>query len=169
MSRYLEPQQLPSPVSQNYKHEQKVEGQRLNNTQINSGYRRLHDFAEMSSNSAMVACRPVHVFRDRRLGDFEPKHQKLTVNSGRTPQRVVFAHSLNEFAQAAINPRPPCPISRSPSPKGSKTRTMPTQDGLRQNHLGRTLGQSRVMQTSRARSLPCSRRRGGARRKAMLS
>ena len=43
----------------------------------------------------------------------------------------------DQISQATINPRPPCPITRFPTPKHFETSAMPTQDGLRLYHLGR--------------------------------
>ena len=44
----------------------------------------------------------------------------------------------DQISQATINPRPPCPITRFPTPEHFETSAMPTQDGLRLNHLHRT-------------------------------
>src|SRR6516164_11253161 len=84
-----------------------------------------------------IAASP-HVFRDRRLGDFKSEHQKLTMDPGRAPQLVLLAHPPNEFTQAAINPRPSRPPPRFPPPIGSGAGTMPAQDRIGLNHLGRT-------------------------------
>jgi len=59
------------------------------------------------------------------------------MDPGRAPLRVFLAHPLNEITQAAINPRPPCPLSRFPAPESFEAYAMPSQDGLRLNHLGR--------------------------------
>jgi len=59
------------------------------------------------------------------------------MDPGRVPLRVFLAHPLNEITQAAINPRPPCPLSRFPAPESFEAYAMPSQDGLRLNHLGR--------------------------------
>src|SRR5262245_29558807 len=133
----LEPQQMPPAVPQNYEHKQKLEGQRPNNTQVNSSYR-----VRMIAQKCppILRWRPsasAHVLGNRRLGDFESEHQKLTVNPGGAPQRILLAHPLNEFAQAAIDPWSPRPPPRFPSPKGPEARTMPTQDRLGLNHVGR--------------------------------
>jgi hypothetical protein len=79
-----------------------------------------------------------HVFRDRRLGDFEPEHQQFAMDPGRAPQPVFLAHPLDEITQAPIDLGTPCPISRLPPPEHFKTSAMPTQDGIRLNHLDRT-------------------------------
>ena len=52
-----------------------------------------------------------------------------------------------------------------------KASAMPVPDHLRLHYLNsiKRLGQSRVIHTSRARSLPRSRRRRGLRPKAMVS
>jgi hypothetical protein len=60
------------------------------------------------------------------------------VDSRRAPQWILVAHPLNKITQATINSRPPCPISRFPTPEHSETSPVPPQDGLRLNDLGRT-------------------------------
>jgi hypothetical protein len=45
---------------------------------------------------------------------------------------------LDQVTQAAIDLRPPCSISRFPTPKHLEASAMPPQDGLRLNYLGRT-------------------------------
>ena len=61
-----------------------------------------------------------------------------------------------------------CPMSGFPAPESFEPRAMPAQDRLRLHHLGQN--ESRFGQiddyTNNARSLPCSRRRDGARLKA---
>ena len=39
-----------------------------------------------------------HVFCDRRFGSMDSEFQKFTVNSGRTPSRVVPAHGADQAA-----------------------------------------------------------------------
>jgi hypothetical protein len=56
----------------------------------------------------------------------------------RTPKWVFPTHPPDQISQTTINPRPPCPMTRFPTPKHSETSAMPTQDGLRLNHLHRT-------------------------------
>ena len=46
-----------------------------------------------------------------------------------------LTHPPDQFSQTTLNPRPPCPITRFPTPKHFETSAMPTQDGLRLNHL----------------------------------
>ena len=60
------------------------------------------------------------------------------MDPGRAPQPVFLAHPLDEITQAPIDLGTPCPISRFPPPEHFKTSAMPTQDGLRLYHLGRT-------------------------------
>jgi hypothetical protein len=60
------------------------------------------------------------------------------MDPGCAPQRVFSAHPLDQIAQAAINLWPPYPISGFPTPEHFETSAMPSQDGLRLNHLGRT-------------------------------
>jgi hypothetical protein len=72
------------------------------------------------------------------LSDFEPEHQQLAMDPGRTPPWVFPAHPLDHITQAAIDLGPPCPITGFPTPKYFETSAMPTQDGLRLNHLHHT-------------------------------
>ena len=58
------------------------------------------------------------------------------MDPGRAPLRIFLAHSLNEITQVTIDLRPPCPISRFPTPERCKANAMPPQNGLRLNHLG---------------------------------
>jgi hypothetical protein len=59
------------------------------------------------------------------------------MDPGCTPQRVFLAHSSDEIAQLTIDLRPPCPISRLPTPEHLEARAMPPQDGLGLNNLRR--------------------------------
>ena len=47
---------------------------------------------------------PHHVFRDRRLRDFEPEHQQLTVNPGRTPQWAFGTHPPDQVTKSRRRP-----------------------------------------------------------------
>ena len=76
-----------------------------------------------------------HVFRDRRLGDFGAEHQQLAMDPGCAPKWVFPTHPPDQISQAAINPWPPCPMTRFPTPKHFEPTAMPTQDGLWLNHL----------------------------------
>ena len=88
-----------------------------------------------------------------------------------SPLRVLPAHPLNEFTQAPIDLRPPCPVSGFPSPIPAKARTVPSQNGLRLHdpHRAEQLGPRRVIHNSNAQSLLRRRNRGGARLRAMPS
>src|ERR1035437_977141 len=158
-------------MAQDQKRKQEIKGQRWYNAHIDSG-----DRLSVISKKCLPSLRrriltTHHVFRDRRLGHLKAKHQKLAMDPGCAPQRVFPAHPPNQITQASIDPRPPCPIARFPTPEDFEVGAMPSQDGLRLNHLGHSeqVRPERVIHTSNARSLPCSRRRGGARRKATLS
>jgi hypothetical protein len=144
-----------------------------NHTQIDGG-----DRLRVVSKECLPALRrrrptPHHVFGDRRLGNLEPQHQELAMDPGRAPLRVFLADPLDEISQATIDLRAPCPLSGFSAPESFPARAMPSKDGLRLNHL-RHAEQVRPepghpYQTSSARPPPRSRRRGGARLKAMLS
>src|SRR5260221_13369917 len=79
--------------------------------------------------------------------------------------------SLNEITQATIDLRAPCPLSGFPAPESFPARAMPPKDRLRLNDLGRTdqVRPEPGHPYQQRRSLPRSRRRGGACLKAMLS
>src|SRR5271157_2653959 len=78
------------------------------------------------------------VLRHRRLGEFEAKLKQFTMDAGSAPQRVFPAHSSDQIAELAINPRPPCSLSRFPAPVTPEARPMPPQDRRRLNDLGHT-------------------------------
>src|SRR6478736_3939312 len=79
-----------------------------------------------------------HIFRDRGLSHLKAKHQKLAMNPGCAPKWVFSTHPPDQISKATINSWPPCPITRLPTPKHFEPGAMPTQDGLRPNHLHRT-------------------------------
>jgi len=58
------------------------------------------------------------------------------MDSGCAPQWVFPAHPLDKIPQTTIDLRPPCPISRFPTPEGFETSAMPPRDSLRLNYLG---------------------------------
>ena len=138
MPCYLEPQQLPPVVAQNQKCKQAIKSQCRNNAQIDG-----RDCLSVVSKKRLPGLRgrcptPPHVYGDCRLGNLEPEHQQLAMDSGRAPQRISSAHPLDKITQAAIYLRPPHPILRFPMPEDFEAGAMPSQDGLRLNHLGRT-------------------------------
>ena len=47
------------------------------------------------------------VTRDGGLGNGEPEHEKLTVDPGRTPEKVLPAHLADQIAHLAGDPRTP--------------------------------------------------------------
>src|SRR5271165_5853446 len=79
-----------------------------------------------------------HVLRHRRPGELKPKLEQFTMDAGSAPQRVLSAHPSDQITQLAINPRPPCPLSRFPAPVTPEARPMPPQDRRRFNDLGHT-------------------------------
>ena len=91
------------------------------------------------------------------------------MDPGRAPLRIFLAHPMNEITQAAINPRPPCPFHDFQRQKTLKLARCQRRmvSGCTTWATPSRLGQSRVIHMSDARSPPRSRKRGGARRKAM--
>ena len=83
MSCHLYSQQLPPAVAQNQERKQAIKGQGRNHTQINGG-----DRLRVVSEKCLPALRrrlrrSHHVFGNRRLSDFEPKHQEFAMDPSR--------------------------------------------------------------------------------------
>ena len=136
MPCHLEPQQLSPAVPQNQNRKQAIKGQRRNDAQIDGGDR-LSMVAEKCLPGLRRRLRRSHqIFRDSRLGNFEPEHQKLAMDPGCAPQWVFFAHPLDQIPQAAIDLWPPCPMSGFPAPESFEPGAMPPKDRLRLHHLG---------------------------------
>jgi hypothetical protein len=137
MPGHLEPQQLSPTVPLNQEGKQEIKGQRRHNAHIDAG----NGLSVISKKRLPGLRRRLwssrHVFRNRRLGDFEPEHQKLTMDPGCAPQSGFPAHPLDQIPQAAIDLWPPYPISGFPTPERFKASAMPPQDGLWLNHLDR--------------------------------
>jgi len=124
-------------MTQDQEHEQEIKGQRRHNAHID-GSNRLSVISQKSLPGLRRQLRRSrHIFRNPGLSHLKAKHQKLAMNPGCAPKWVFPTHPPDQISQAAINPRPPCPIMRFPTPKHSETSAMPAQDGLRLNHLHR--------------------------------
>jgi len=136
MPRHLEPQQLSPAAAQNQKHKQEFKAQWRNNAHIDSGNRLCVILQKGLPGLRRRFPTSHHVFGDCRLGNFEPEHQELAMNSGRAPQRILSTHPLDEITKATIDLRPPCPISGFPAPLSREVRAMPPQNRLRLNHPG---------------------------------
>ena len=136
MPCHLEPQQLSPAMTQNQECKQEIKGQRRHNAHIDGGNRLSVILQKSLPGLRRRLRRSRHIFRDRRLGHLKAKHQKFAMDPGCAPQWVFPAHPLDKITQAAINFRPPCPVSRFPAPEDFEARTMPPQDSLRLNHLG---------------------------------
>ena len=114
---------------------------------------------------------PHHVFRDRRLRDFEPEHQQLIVNPGSTPSGFsVLIRRIRSRRSRPILGRPALFLDfhrqNTLKPVRCHRRIV---SGLTNRAMPTWFGQSLVINTSNARSLPLNRIRDGARRNAMLS
>src|SRR5262245_61579062 len=81
MARPLEPQQLPQAVAEHQKCEQSLKGQDRHNTQIDRGDR-LRVVAKERFPALRRRAALHHVFRYRRLGDLEAKHQQFAMDPG---------------------------------------------------------------------------------------
>ena len=64
---------------------------------------------------------PDHVFGDRRLGNLEPELQQFSVDPRGTPQRVVLAHPIDQFAQLTADRGPSCSNAGFPAPIGAES------------------------------------------------
>src|ERR1019366_8576598 len=126
-------------MAHNQERKQEIKGQRRHNAHIDSGNRLSVIFQKSLPALRRRLRRSRRIFRDRRLGHLKTKHQKLAMDPGSAPQWVFLAHPLDQITQATINLRPPCPISRFPTPKDFEASAMPPQDGLRLNPLGRNI------------------------------
>jgi hypothetical protein len=125
-------------VAQDQKRKQAIKGQRRYNAHIDSGDRLSVILQKSLSSLRRRILTTHHVFRDRRLGDLEAKHQQLAMDPGCAPQPVFPAHLPDQITQVTIDLRPPCPISGFPTPEHFEASTMPTQNGLRLLHLDHT-------------------------------
>jgi len=138
MPCHLEPQQLSPAVTQDQERKQEIKVQRRHNAHIDSGNRLSVISQKRLPGLRRQLRRSRHIFRDRRLGHLKAKHQKLAMDPGCAPKWVFSTHPPDQIAQATIDPWPPCPMTRFPTPKHFEASAMPTQDRLRLNHLHRT-------------------------------
>src|ERR1700681_4652360 len=67
-----------------------------------------------------------HVFRHRRLGNLDAELEQLTMDLGRSPERVLKAHSSDKVANLLIDPRSATERTRLPSPVSCKPHSVPT-------------------------------------------
>jgi hypothetical protein len=75
-----------------------------------------------------LTCRPGsldHVFGDARLRDCKPELEQFTMDTRRSPQRVLDAHLPDQRLQLRVNLRPPSPRARFPPPVAAKAGSMP--------------------------------------------
>jgi hypothetical protein len=71
-----------------------------------------------------------HVFGDTRLRDCKPELKQFTMDTRRSPQRVLDAHLPDKRLQLRVDLRPPSPRARFPPPVAAKAGSMPAHDGL---------------------------------------
>src|SRR5262249_26107892 len=117
---YSEPEQLSSTVPQHEKRKQALERQGWNQVEF-----------DRRDGGRMVAqeCPP---------RDLKPELEQFTMDARGTPQWVLRAHPLDEFAQLTANSGPSRPPARFPAPIGPKPCAMPAQDRVRLNDAGQT-------------------------------
>ena len=104
--RHLEPQQVSPAVPENQEGKKKFKIYRWHNAHVDGGNCLTVITEKCLPGPRRRFATPYHVFRHRQLSDFEPEHQQLTVNPGRTPQRVFATHPPDQVTQAPIDFRP---------------------------------------------------------------
>src|ERR1700719_4010933 len=71
-----------------------------------------------------------HVFRHRRLGNLDAELEQLTMDLGRSPERVLKAHSSDQVANLVIDPRSATERAGLPSPVSGEPHSVPAHDRL---------------------------------------
>src|ERR1700693_2386253 len=71
-----------------------------------------------------------HVFRNRRLGNLDAELEQLTMDPGRSPERVLKAHSSDQVTNLLIDPRSATERTRPPSPVSGESHLVPARDRL---------------------------------------
>ena len=134
VSGHRGPQQPSSSVAKNKKCVELFEGDRRDHKQIN----RCNPLGVIAKERLPALRWPIppghHVDRNRRLGDLKAQSEQLAMDPGRSPQRVLKAHSSNEVAQFLADPRSAPRGAGLPSPVSGKTHSMPAHDGLRSDN-----------------------------------
>jgi hypothetical protein len=74
-----------------------------------------------------------HVFGDARLRDCKPELEQFTMNTRRSPKRVLHAHQSDQRPEVRLDLRPPSPWARFPTPTTAKAGPMPPHERLRPN------------------------------------
>src|ERR1700680_1203374 len=86
---------------------------------------------------------PLHIFCHAGLADIDAKLEKLAMDPRCSPQRIGDAHLADKLAYFYRHGRPSAAVLRFPSPIRPKSRTVPTDYGLRSDdckcaiHLGK--------------------------------
>ena len=134
ISGHRGPQQPPSSVAKNKKCIELLEANRRDHKQIN----RCNPLGVIAKEGLPGLHWPIppghHVDRNRRLGDIKAQSEQLAMDPGRSPQRVLKAHSSNEVAHLLADPRSAPRGAGLPSPVSGKTHSMPAHDGLRSDN-----------------------------------
>src|SRR5688572_19426944 len=71
-----------------------------------------------------------HVLRDRRLADGNAELSQLTVDPGRTPQRIGIGHRADQRADIGCYARPAWAPSALPGPEEAETASVPGDDRI---------------------------------------
>ena len=136
MPCHFEPQQLSPAVPQNQERKQEIA--RSASAQRTYRWRQSpqRDFAEVFQVCDGGFEGRVIYFETVDWATSKPSIRSLAMNPGCA--KVGFpSHTRWIRSTGAINPWPPCPMTRLPTPKYFEPSAMPTQDGLRLNHLHR--------------------------------
>jgi hypothetical protein len=109
---------------------EQVETDSWNNEEVHGGDVRRVVAQESSPSLAGPPPSFDHVLGYARLRDRKPELEQFAVDAGRTPKRVLDAHSPDERAQFSIDLRSPSPWAGLPTPVAARADPMPTHKGL---------------------------------------
>src|SRR5664280_873583 len=127
----VDPDQVSAAQTDDDEGIKQVEANSWNNEQIHgSNVRRV--VPQKGAPSLTWRSTPLdHVLGDARLRDFKPELEQFTVNTRRSPKRILHAHLPNQCAEVRLDLRPPSPRARLPTPITAKADPMPTHERLR--------------------------------------
>jgi len=137
MSRDIEMQHASAIMAYNEKAVERAESQGRNSEEIHrgDGLPMIAQEAQPSSGRVRVPGRSAHPTGDGPLGNIETQHQELTMYSGCAPGWVFRHHPKNQITNVFRNSPPtdhPVGFGDDP-PIERKTRSVPTDNGLRAN------------------------------------
>jgi hypothetical protein len=97
-----------------------------------------------------------HVLGDSCLGDIDSEFDQFAMNSGGSPEGIVFAHGADEITNILGNPGPSrFAMPAFPGPKQSESFAMPGDDGFRfNNDKGRAPMRIKLKEPNPKESIP---------------